>query len=54
VLREQQAVEVGVGILAAREALEVEVARERLHDAAVRAGISDRQAALVLIHVHTG
>jgi GAF domain-containing protein len=54
VLREQQAVEVGVGILAAREALEVEVARERLHDAAVRAGISDLQAALVLIHVHTG
>ena len=51
-LREQQAVEVGVGILAAREGVTVEAARDRLRDAAVRAGITELQAALVLINVH--
>ncbi|WP_457206137.1 GAF domain-containing protein [Nocardioides sp. P5_C9_2] len=51
-LREQQAVEVGVGILAAQEGLDVETARRRLGDAAIQAGITDVQAALVLIRVH--
>jgi GAF domain-containing protein len=54
VLREQQEVEVGIGILAAREGLDVDTARERLQDAALRAGISDVQAARVVIDIHRG
>jgi GAF domain-containing protein len=53
-LRDQQAVEVGVGILASREGVDVETARARLHSAAVRAGISDVQAALVILTVQKG
>ena len=53
-LRERHVVEVGVGILAAREDLELEVARTRLHDAAARAGISDPQAAQLLVDMHRG
>ncbi len=51
-LREQQALEVGVGILAAREGIDVEEARVRLCEAAARAGTTDAQAALVLINLH--
>ena len=43
--------DVATGILAARDGLDVEAARARLLDAAVRAGISVAQAALVLINV---
>lgn len=53
-LRVQQALDVATGILAARDGLDIETARARLHDAAVRAGISDAQAAVVLINVHHG
>ncbi|KRF34753.1 GAF domain-containing protein [Nocardioides sp. Soil805] len=51
-LRDQQALEVGIGILAAREELDVEAARARLVLAAARAGISVVQAALVIINIH--
>ena len=51
-LREQRLVEVATGILAAREGLEVHVARGRLEDAATRAGIGLGEAATVVIHVH--
>jgi GAF domain-containing protein len=54
VLRDQQEVEVGIGILAAREALDVDTARERLHEASLRAGISDVQAARIVIDIHRG
>lgn len=53
-LREQHVVEVGVGILAAREDLELETARARLHEAATRAGLSDWQAAQLLVDMHRG
>ena len=54
VLRDQQEVEVGIGILAAREGLDVDTARELLHDASRRAGISDVQAARVVLDIHRG
>lgn len=53
-LRDQRLVEVATGILAAREGLDVFLARDRLHDAAARAGISEAQAALVLMNVLRG
>jgi GAF domain-containing protein len=53
-LREQRLVEVATGVLAAREGIDVQAARQRLLDAASRAGISEAQAALVLINVHQG
>ena len=53
-LREQHVIEVGVGILAAREDLDLEAARERLHAAAGRAGLSDVQAAQLLVDMHRG
>lgn len=51
-LRDQQALEVGVGILAARDELDVEAARALLTRAAARAGITVVQAALVIINIH--
>ena len=51
-LRDQQALEVGTGILAAREELDVDAARARLVQAAARAGITVVQAALVIINIH--
>lgn len=51
-LRTQQLIDVAVGILAAREQLAVNVAREELARAAKRAGITEGQAARVLISVH--
>jgi GAF domain-containing protein len=51
-LRDQQALEVATGMLAAREDLDVEEARELLVQAAARAGISVVQAALVVIDLH--
>ncbi|MCY7402083.1 MAG: GAF domain-containing protein [Nocardioides sp.] len=53
-LRDQRLLDVGIGILAAREGLDVGLASTRLQDAAVRAGITQTQAALVLIKVHQG
>jgi GAF domain-containing protein len=53
VLREHQVLDVGVGILAAREGLDVATAHRRLEDAARRAGISDVQAALLLININS-
>ena len=51
-LRDLRLTEVATGILAAREGLDVETARHRLVDAAHRAGISEVQAAEVLIRIH--
>ena len=51
-LRDLRMVEVATGILAAREALDVDAARDRLADAARRAGVTEAQAAEVLIRVH--
>jgi GAF domain-containing protein len=51
-LRDQQLIEVAVGILAAREHLEIEAARSHLSDAAARAGITVPQAARVVVAVH--
>lgn len=51
-LRDQQLIEVAVGILAAREQIEIEAARSHLLDAAARAGISVPQAARVVVAVH--
>ncbi len=52
-LRDQQTIEVGVGILAAREGFDIEDARETLHNAAVRAGITEVQVAQTLININT-
>ena len=51
-LRDLRLTEVGTGILAAREGLDVDTARHRLHEAALRAGISEVQAALVIMRIH--
>ena len=51
-LRDQRLVDVAVGILAAREDVDLDEARDRLEDAAARAGVSEAQAALVLIRIH--
>lgn len=53
-LRAQLALDVAIGILAAREGLDVDAARARLLEASTRAGITVEQAALVLINVHSG
>ena len=53
-LHDQRLVDVGVGILAAREDLDIDVARDRLRDAAERAGVTEAQAASVLIDIHQG
>lgn len=52
-LRDQQLIDVGVGILAAREDLGIESARETLLAAAVRAGITEVQVAQTLININT-
>ena len=51
-VRDEQVVEVGTGILAARLGLELEFARRRLHEAALRADVTDVQAATVVIAAH--
>ena len=51
-LRERRLVEVAVGIVAARESVDVETASAQLAAAARRAGITEAQAAQVLIEVH--
>jgi len=53
-LQDQRLVDVGVGILAAREGLDVGLASTRLQNAAMRAGVTQAQAALVLIRAHHG
>jgi len=53
-LRDQRLIEVATGILAAREGLDVDSARERLEVAAHRAGVNAVQAAMVVITVHQG
>lgn len=50
-LREQRLRDVAVGILAAQEGLDVDSAREQLAQAALRAGVTEEQAAQVLIQV---
>jgi hypothetical protein len=47
-MRERREVEVAVGVLAAREGVDVETARDLLSSCARRAGIADVQAAMVL------
>lgn len=49
-LREEQVLDVGVGILAARLGLGLDPARRRLHDSAEQAGVTATQAALVVIN----
>ena len=51
-LRDQRLVEVATGILAAREGLMVEEARDRLEHAARRAGTTIVQAAMLVITIH--
>jgi GAF domain-containing protein len=51
-LLDQQQVEVAVGILAARERLDIDAARSHLVNAAERAGITVSQAAQVLVAVY--
>ena len=51
-LRDLRLTEVATGILAAREGLDVETARYRLIDAARHAGITEVQAAEMLIRIH--
>lgn len=51
-LRDLRLTEVATGILAAREGLDVDTARSRLVDAARHAGITEVQAAEVLIRIH--
>ena len=51
ILREATSVDVGVGVLAATLDLEVAQARERLADAADRAGLSEAAVARLLIDV---
>lgn len=53
-VRDEQVVEVGTGILAARLGLELETARGRLHEAALQADVTDAQAATVVITAHRG
>ncbi len=48
-LKERRTVEVAVGLLAARQGLDIETARSVLHSCAGHAGIADVQAALVLL-----
>lgn len=48
-LRDQQQIEVAIGLLAAREHVDVERARQQLLDAAARAGITAIQAARVVV-----
>jgi hypothetical protein len=51
-LHDQRIIDVAVGILAAREHLDIEMARSHLLDAAARAGITVSQAAQVVVAVH--
>ncbi|HXH79097.1 GAF domain-containing protein [Nocardioides sp.] len=51
-VRDEQVVEVGTGILAARMGLELETARRRIHEAALQADVTDVQAATVVITAH--
>lgn len=53
-LRERRLVEVAIGLLAAREGIDIESARARLRACAVEAGIEDVQAALVLLTLADG
>lgn len=48
-VREQQVVEAGVGVLAAREGLDVDSASRLLHTCAVAAGVDDLQAARMVL-----
>lgn len=51
-LRDQQLVEAAVGMLAAREHVDIDVARSNLEQAAARAGVTAAQAAGIVIAVH--
>jgi len=52
-VRNQQVLDVGIGILAAREGLDLETARETLRMASVRAGVTEVQVAQTLINIHS-
>lgn len=51
-VRDDQVVDVGTGILAARVGLALETARARIREASVRAGVTEAQAATVVIAAH--
>ncbi|MCY7402103.1 MAG: ANTAR domain-containing protein [Nocardioides sp.] len=53
-LRDQRVIDVAVGLLAARECVDVDAARALLFDSAQRAGIDMVQAALVVHAIHRG
>jgi len=53
-VRDEQVVEVGTGILAARLGLELETARWRLREAPAHAGVTEVQAATVIFTAHRG
>ncbi len=48
-LREEQVLDVGIGILAGQLGLDLEAARSRLHESAAQAGVTAIQAALVVL-----
>ncbi|MCY7400829.1 MAG: GAF domain-containing protein [Nocardioides sp.] len=52
-VRDQQVLDVGIGILAAREGLDLETVRETLRMASVRAGVTEVQVAQTLINIHS-
>lgn len=47
-LTEQHEIDVASGIIAESQGIDIDVARERLQQAAARAGISERQAAIAI------
>jgi hypothetical protein len=49
IVREQQVVEAGVGVLAAREGIDIDAASRLLHSCAVAAGVGDLQAARMVL-----
>ena len=53
-LREEQIVDVGTGILAARLNLDIGSARGRLREASAHAGVTEAQAAAVILAAHRG
>lgn len=53
-LRDQRLVEIGIGLLAAREGVDVDTAQHLLRASAQAAGITEVQAALVLHTLHRG
>jgi hypothetical protein len=52
-LRENKDIDIALGIISASQHVTIPVARERLRHAAVRAGISEAQAARAIVSIRT-